>query len=153
MCHAPCSLLSACAWHHADKPCQADAPRSRSLPNTFPPHPRLQGKKALPTPPHRSILCGTLRPTGSNIFGNITLELGGLDRWAAPRAGTEPPGEGPRPRDPAAIALLFRSSVTRLAQGRGNHGPGEAAGPHRGVCTWAGGGERSSFLDPVCFPV
>lgn len=71
-CHNPCSAR---ASHHAHKPCQADAPQSRSLPNTFPLQPLAAGK-SLPTPPTAASL-RTLRPTGSNIFGNITLERGG----------------------------------------------------------------------------
>lgn len=51
VCHNPCSAR---ASHHAHKPCQADAPQSRSLPNTFPLQPLAAGK-SLPTPPDRSI--------------------------------------------------------------------------------------------------
>lgn len=114
--HTPCSLLCPClAPQTQDKPCEL-SPTEPFPARPLPPGP---AEKALPTAPHRS---RTLRPPGSNIFGNITLELGGC--WTA--------REGPCPRDPAAIALLFRSSVTRLAQGRGTTGPGRQQGPTEG---------------------
>lgn len=123
---------SACASHHAHKPCQAAAPQSRSLPNTFPPDLRLQGKRCQLPPSPQHPLPDPPPDRVKHLWKHHPGAGRPPDRWAAPRPGTEPLGEGPRPRDPAAIALLFRSSVTSLAQGRGITGRGRQRGPNEG---------------------
>lgn len=113
-------------------------------------------------------------PSGSGdagAAGTGRLEPAGgcPDRQAAgsTTAGSPPAphaaAERPRPRGPRCYCTFLSLKRHQFGAGskKGSHGQGGGEGSRvplgrgagRGVCTWAGGGERSSLLDPVCFPV
>lgn len=165
----PRAPLSAAHTSHTPSPapcsplCLRLAPRTQTLPSRrpteplpaqhVPPRPAAAGK-ALPAPP----LTAASAAGPSARPGQTSLETSPWSWEAAGQVGSSPPrhgaaGGGSPPTGPRCYCTSLSLKRHQFGAGEGNHGPGEAAGPQRGVCTWAGGGEGSSFLDPVCFPV
>ena len=109
------------------------------------------------------------RDAGVACTGRLEPAGGCPDGQAAgsTAAGSPPPrhaaAERPRPRGPCCYCTFLSLERHQFGAGskEGSHGQGRGEGSRvppgrgagRGVCTWARGGERSSLLDPVCFPV
>lgn len=140
---APCSVPRTTQTN----PAELTPHRADSCPNTFPLQLAAAGKESAANQPF--LTAASLRTPR----GQTSLETSPWSWEEAGQVGSSPSLGGSLPTGSRCYCTSLSLKRHQVGAGDGNHGPGEAAGPHRGVCTWAGGGERSSFLDPVCFPV